>query len=130
MVDIYGGASAFKRGGFVRKHPGPNGETIHYNWMREEADPLTGMVVNSISFRVEKDDVKGGREVVAEWPRAFVYRWRHWSIAELREAMLEVGFARTAVYADINVAPGHPAVAVEGPDELEENWIVLIAAWA
>ena len=125
VVDIYGGSSAFKCGGLVRKHPGPRGETIHYNWVREEADPLTGMVVNSISFRVEKDG-----EVVAEWPRAFVYRWRHWSIAELREAMMEVGFARTSVYTDINVAPGHPAVAVKGAGELEENWIVLVAAWA
>lgn len=125
VCDTYGGASAFKLGGFVRKHPGRNGETIHYTWLHEKADPLTGMVTNSISFRVEKDD-----EIVAEWPRAFVYRWRLWSIAELRDAMTEAGFTRTAVYTDVNIAPGEEPPEAADPQAIGDDWIVLVTAWA
>jgi len=123
VCDTYGGASAFKRGGFVRKHPGRHGETIHYTWMHEEADPRTGMVTNTISFRVEKDG-----EIVAEWPRAFEYRWRLWSITELRDAMAEAGFSRTGVYVDVNLAPGEPAVEAE-LEELAEDWTVLVVGF-
>lgn len=121
VCDTYGGASAFKLGSFTRKHPLRTGEVIHYHWAHEEADPLTGMVTNSISFRVEREG-----EIVQELPRAFIYRWRLWSIAELREAMMEVGFASTEVYADCNVAPGEVPRAVSVPAELNEDWIVLV----
>jgi hypothetical protein len=86
---------------------------------------MTAMVRNSISFRVEVDG-----EVVQEWPRAFVYEWRLWSLVELREAMLEAGFSRVEVFKDVNIAPGHAPKPVESPSELGEDWIVLVAARA
>lgn len=118
--DTYGG-HAFRLGGFTRRHPGRGPELIHYTWRRERADPIAAMVENSISFRVEI-----GGEVVAEMPRAFVYRWRLWSIAELREAMLEAGFASVEVYQDTNIEPGGRPVPVGDPQELGEDWIVLV----
>jgi len=125
VCDTYGGASAFKLGSLTRKHPSRTGEIIHYHWAHEEADPLTGMVTNSISFKVERNG-----EIVQELPRAFVYRWRLWSIAELRETMKEVGFVSTEVYTDCNIAPGQSPVAVESAAELKDDWIVLVAARA
>ncbi|MFN7021678.1 MAG: hypothetical protein ACK4WH_10165 [Phycisphaerales bacterium] len=121
--DTYGGAGAFRLGGTQRRHPGRHGEVIHYTWVHESADPVTGMVENSIGFRVERDG-----EIVQDLPRAFVYRWRLWSIAELREAMLEAGFAAVEVYKDVNVAPGQSQVAVADPSELGEDWIVMLVA--
>lgn len=123
--DTYGGAGAFRLGGFTRRHPGRAGETIHYTWLHERADPITAMVENSISFRVELDG-----EIIQELPRAFVYRWRLWSIAELREAMFEAGFRGVEVYADVNTAPGHRPAPVADPSELAEDWIVLIVGRA
>lgn len=119
--DTYGGASAFRLGATQRRHPGRNGEVIHYTWVHERADPVTAMVENTISFRVEKDG-----EIIQELPQAFTYRWRLWSIAELREAMLEVGFQSVDVYKDVNVAPGQPATPVTDPSELGDDWIVMI----
>ena len=122
VCDTYGGASAFQLGSLTRKHPSRGREIIHYHWQHEEADPLTSMVTNSISFRVE---VEG--EIIQELPRALVYRWRLWSIAELREAMTEAGFASTEVYADCNIAPGQtPSPVATG--ELGPDWIVLLVA--
>ncbi len=121
--DLYGGASAFKLGGFERRHPGRGREMIRYSWSHDRADPLTGIVENSISFRVEVDG-----EVTQELPYAFRYRWRLWSIAELREAMHEAGFTRTEVYKDVNIAPGQRPAPVTGPEELGDDWIVLVVA--
>lgn len=121
--DTYGGASAFKRGGFTRRHPSPGKEVVHYSWSHDAADPRTAIVENSISFRVEVDG-----QVVQELPRAFTYCWRLWSIAELREAMLDAGFASTDVYTDTNTAPGATPQPVEDPTDLGEDWIVLVVA--
>lgn len=125
VCDTYGGASAFKLGGLERRHPSRGREIIRYSWQHEAADPMTGMVRNSISFRVELEG-----DIVEELPRAFVYEWRLWSIAELRDAMLEAGFRSTQVYKDLNLAPGKPAVPIESPNELGDDWIVVVSAHA
>lgn len=125
VCDTYGGAGAFRLGGLTRTHPSRGREVVRYHWVHESADPLTGMVENSIGFRVELDG-----EVVQELPRAFVYRWRLWSIHELREAMAEAGFQQTAVYRDVNIAPGQAPEPVTDPRELGEDWIVLVVGQA
>jgi hypothetical protein len=55
-------------------------------------------VVNSLHFRVERDG-----EIVAAHFDAFVYTWRMWSVPELRDAMLEAGFATTRITDGITV---------------------------
>lgn len=121
--DTYGGAGAFRLGGLSRLHPSRGREMIRYQWSHDAADSLTGIVENSIGFRIEIDG-----EVVREMPRAFVYRWRLWSIHELREAMMEAGFRETAVYKDVNIAPGQTPEPVHDARELGEDWIVLVVA--
>lgn len=110
VCDTYGGASAFRLGAVQRTHPWTQPSAaeagrrrgagddlrIRYTWEQREADPLTGMVTNAIHFRVLR-----GTEVVGEITDAFVYRWRLWSVPELREAMTEAGFDRAEVYADV-----------------------------
>ncbi|MBX3365183.1 MAG: methyltransferase domain-containing protein [Phycisphaeraceae bacterium] len=123
--DTYGGARAFRLGSIERRHPGRAGEVIHYVWTHAQADPVTGMVENRISFRVERSG-----EFVQDLPDAFVYHWRLWSIAELREAMLEVGYSSVEVYADADIAPGAPARPVTDARELGEDWTVLVAGRA
>lgn len=123
--DIYGGANAFRLGSVERKHPGRAGEVIHYVWSHERADPMTGMVENRIRFRVERDG-----EIVQEIPDAFTYHWRLWSLAELREAMEEVGFSGVEVYKDANVAPGQAVEPVTDPADLGEDWVVLVVGRA
>lgn len=125
VCDTYGGAGAMRLGGLTRRYPGPDGTTVHYHWAHEHADPLTGIVENSISFRIEL-----AGEIIAEWRRAFVYHWRLWSIAELREAMHEAGFAESSVFIDVNASPDRSPQPVESPAALGEDWVVCIAASA
>jgi hypothetical protein len=121
--DLYGGASAYTLGSLTRKHPGRGHETVHYHWSHDAADPLTGMVTNSISFKVE---VAG--EIVSEHPNAFIYTWRLWSLAELREALLEAGFTDVSLHTDINIAPGQRPTPLTDGTQLEKDWIAVICA--
>ncbi len=123
VCDLYGGASAFKAGGLERRHQSHGRESIRYSWQQEEVDSVCGMVTNSISFRVEVDG-----DVVRELPRAFVYQWRLWSLPELREAMVEAGFAKIEVHKDVNIAPREMPTPIASAAELGEDWIVLVVA--
>lgn len=123
VCDTYGGPGAFRLGALQRKHPAPGREIIHYLWRHEDADPVTALVTNSISFRIELDG-----EIIADLPRAFVYRWRLWSLPELREAMLDAGFQRMEVYRDVD-GPPTPTPTPASTDDLSADgsgdWIVL-----
>ena len=61
---------------------------------------------------------------------AFVYRWRLWSVPELRDAMMEAGFRSTEVYDRVpEAADGEGRVylsPVRGAD-LEASFIVCVA---
>jgi len=129
VCDTYGGESAFLTGSVIRDHRAPDGRIVRYTWEQREADPLTGMVTDVLHFQVIRSGV-----IEEEYPDAFVYRWRLWSVPELREAMLEAGFADTEVYAqhpDAVDEAGHAHVLpVTDPGELDDSFIVLVCARA
>jgi hypothetical protein len=128
VCDIYGGETAFVEGALERTHPGPPTDPalrIKYTWQQRSANALTGMVENALHFRTVRAGV-----VEQEFTDAFVYRWRLWSVPELREAMLEAGFKATEVYAKLVDAvddQGRPYVRpVIDASELEESFIVCV----
>lgn len=135
ICDTYGGESAFLTGEVHRDHWIPadekfgehKGKRVRYTWEQREADPLTGMVTDVLHFRVES-----GGMIDQEMLDAFVYEWRLWSVPELRDAMAEAGFARTEVYAKTADAVDEDGNAyvlpVEDPEELDDSFIVLVAA--
>lgn len=137
VCDTYGGTSAFTPGIVERAHPVPAalhpelplGSRVLYAWEQREADPLTARVIDVLHFRLESPG-PDGPEIVQEWPDAFVYDWRLWSVPELREAILEAGFARTAVYGTMpDAVDGDGAAYVEpmSGDDVGESFIVLVA---
>lgn len=120
LCDVYGGVDAFAcgvsdlelRGGAV------------YEWEQRDADPLTARVVNAMHFILEN-----GERI----EDAFVYEWRLWSVPELRDALLEAGFASAVVYdrlGDAEADDGELFVRPVPGDELDENFVVYIAARA
>ncbi len=125
VCDTYGGESAFRPGEVRRLHAAPGGLVVRYTWEQRRADPATAMVENAMHFRVERDGW-----IIQDEAEAFVYRWRLWSIPELRDALHEAGFARTEVYDHV---PGgvdqHGRVyasPVSDPAELGESFIVCV----
>lgn len=124
-ADLYLGAGAWRPGVERRRVRAPDGRgSVLYEWEQRAADPLTGMVENAIHFTLP-----GGRRR----RDVFVYRWRLWGVAELRDAMIEAGFARTEVHAGYGGAidqHGDPVPRpVADPAEIDpENAVVYVVA--
>ncbi len=130
VCDTYGGEAAFLAGSVRRDHPIPpdlGSGMIRYTWEQRDADPLTGMVRDVLHFQVIRAGV-----IEQEFADAYVYDWRLWSVPELRDAMMEAGFSGTGVYQKLPDAVDDEGNAyiepVEHPDDLEESFIVCVAA--
>ncbi len=120
VCDIYGGEDQFVLGDSELEL----GDGVRYVWEQRAADPLTGRVVNAMHFVLED-----GRRV----RDAFVYEWRLWSAAELRDALLEAGFASVECYdrlGDGEVDDGSLLVSPASGEELDENYVLYVAGRA
>lgn len=134
VCDTYGGETAHTIGEVHRFHPlpaqhapdGKGGWRVRYTWEQREADPLTGMVTNALHFRIERAGI-----IDAELIDAFIYRWRLWSVPELRDAMREAAFSDTAVYNQLPDAvdeEGRPYIEpIFDATELDDSFIVCVA---
>ncbi|UYV13634.1 MAG: class I SAM-dependent methyltransferase [Phycisphaera sp.] len=137
VCDTYGGETAYTIGEVHRFHPlpaehapdGKGGWRVRYTWEQREANPLTGMVTNALHFRIERAGF-----IDAEHIDAFVYHWRLWSVPELRDALLEAGFASSAVYGQLPDAvdgDGRPYIQpMDDTEEADDSFIVCVAARA
>lgn len=85
--DLYGGEAALSAGVSEQVVEVEGGEVL-YVWQQVSADPMTAYVENAIHF-----ETPDGQRM----DNAFVYRWRLWSVPELRDALREAGFASTEV---------------------------------
>ncbi|MBC7833973.1 MAG: class I SAM-dependent methyltransferase [Phycisphaerales bacterium] len=122
VIDTYGGASAWRVGASRRAHQAGPGVRVLYTWEQREGDPYSGRVECALHFDVER-----GGEVVERYPEVFLYRWRLWSVPELRDAMREVGLSHTSVHADLETGTLRETAGktVEG-----EGFIVCVAGRA
>jgi hypothetical protein len=124
VADTYGGESAWRLGALERRRAEPGGEELRWIWEQRSADPLTGEVVDALSFRV----LRAG-EVVVDLPDAFVYRWRLWSVPELVDALRAAGFARCEVHVDLP-GPARAASACSDGRALHSGCVALVVGRA
>ncbi len=124
--DTYGGRDAFERLTITRRVRGPGGERIEHAWEQRDADPAGAMVTDVLHFRVRNRGARRDR-VLRD---AFVYRWRLWSIAEVRDALSEAGFSAVEVYDRLGDAVDHRGRLHVRPlrpgDPLDENYVVYV----
>ena len=119
--DLYGGASAQRTGQVERAHTLRDGRRARYVWEQASFDPRTGRVENALHFRVED-----AGEIVEEHLRAFVYRWRLWSLPELADALSEAGFAPIELWNELPIEG--LARPIRSDSELSESWIACVSA--
>ncbi|MEE9606742.1 MAG: class I SAM-dependent methyltransferase [Myxococcota bacterium] len=84
FLDAYGGADAQRTSEEPRKVDG-----FTYVWDQHAYDPIHNAVLNYIHF-----EFRDGSRM----QRVFRYDWRLWSLAELRELLIEAGFSDVEVY--------------------------------
>lgn len=83
VVDIFGGTQCADSIEDKTKH-----KKFTYYWDQKNFDPITSEAYFEIHFGYKGKKHKG----------VFSYDWRMWTIREIRELMLEVGFQDTKVY--------------------------------
>lgn len=85
ILDLFGGYEAIEdEREEITEHPG-----FDYVWDQAKFDPITCDALYHIHFRFDDG---------SSLEKAFTYDWRLWSIPEVREVLIEAGFARADVY--------------------------------
>jgi len=130
VADLYGGEGAFTVGRLRERHRGPRGERVLYEFEQRSADALTGRVVDALHFEVAGNGATARRGRVTRLRDAFVYDWRLWSVPELRDALLDAGFASVEVHSRFEHArDGRGRVHVRplaSARELGATWCVFV----
>jgi len=87
VLDAYGGYEAFRR--LEEPH---DYDDFTYVWDQAEYNPINGDTTCHIHFKFPDG---------SKLKKAFTYHWRLWTLPELREILMEAGFARATVYWDV-----------------------------
>ena len=113
VVDIFGGTQCTEAIEDKTKH-----KNFTYYWDQKNFDPVTNEAYFEIHFKYKARKYEG----------VFTYDWRMWSIPEIREIMLEVGFQNTHVYweGSDKKGNGNGVFRVTEKGEACESWIAYI----
>ena len=134
--DMYGGRDAFTPGKIVQLLRAPeqrpwNGELVEYTFEQRAADQASGLVLDTLSFRVWSGPSARGK-ADAHYPDAFVYHWRLWSMPELQDALREAGFREIKVHDRLGDAIDSAGrlhlKPVSADNPLDENWVAYAVA--
>jgi hypothetical protein len=114
LVDLFGGTLCQEANEEKTKLKG-----FDYYWEQKNFDPLDNGAKYAIHFQI-KGEKK--REDV------FTYDWRMWSTPELREIMIEAGFAKTSVYLEgtTKQGTGNGVFKKSAIGEECQSWIAYI----
>lgn len=115
LVDTFGGSQCYDAIEDTIKH-----ESFTYYWDQTNFDPVTNEALFHIHFKVGSKKIE----------QVFTYDWRLWSIPEIRDIMLEVGFSKVHVYWEGTAKDGSGDGNFTRVDHGEscESWIAYVVA--
>jgi hypothetical protein len=117
LLDAYGGSDSFTE---MEEDRDLDGFT--YTWDQHYYNPITGVAVNYIHFSFPD----GSR-----MKRAYRYRWRLWTLPEIRELLIEAGFRKVVVYwegTDEETEEGNGEWSVSNRGEACPGWVAYLVA--
>ncbi len=117
ILDAYGGPESVRRVEDETEH-----DDFSYIWDQDDFDPISRMATCYIHFTF--NDGSALR-------RAFTYRWRMYSIPEIRDALADAGFASSTVYwegTDAKTGEGDGVYTPQESAEPDEAWVCYIVA--
>ncbi len=86
FLDFYGGYESCQE---LREERNVEDDLFTYIWDQASFNPITHEMTCNIDFEFNDG---------SKLKKAFTYHWRLWSLPEIRELLLEAGFARSTVY--------------------------------
>jgi hypothetical protein len=119
VIDVYGGPESMEVMEEVRKLD----EGFTYVWDQRSYHPATGDYLTFIHFRFRDGSAL---------KRAFRYDWRLWTLPELKDALLEAGFARVETYWEGTDSDGESGNGVFRRSLRGDNcaaWVTYIVAY-
>jgi SAM-dependent methyltransferase len=120
FLDAYGGYDAFRE--IVEERAVEDDEgSFTYRWEQARYDPITGLMDCHIHFELPDGSAL---------QRAFSYRWRLWTLPEIRELLAEAGFRRVIVYWQGWSEDGEPDGDFQPADhaDADAGWICYLTA--
>jgi hypothetical protein len=121
FLDVFGGYDSFRVLTEERARQDEQGASFTSVWEQASYEPITGRMHCHIHFRFPDG---------SEWPRAFSYEWRVWTLPEIRELLVDAGFSRILIYWqgwDENGQPDGQFCPVE-TGEPDASWIAYLSA--
>ena len=116
FMDSFGGYDAYREIEEKTRHKG-----FTYVWEQASFDPMSGHMVCRIHFHFNDG---------SKLKNAFTYEWRLYSLPEIREILLEAGFANVTFYwqgwDEDDEPDGNFVPATKG--EADPGWICMISA--
>jgi hypothetical protein len=116
FMDSFGGYDAYREIEEKTRHKG-----FTYVWEQASFDPISGHMVCRIHFHFNDG---------SKLKNAFTYEWRLYSLPEIREILLEAGFANVTFYwqgwDEDDEPDGNFVPATKG--EADPGWICMISA--
>jgi len=125
VLEIYGGLEAMQELEEDRELD----DGITYVWDQDAFDPLTHETLCHIHF-----DFPDGSRI----EKAFTYDWRWWTVPELRDLLMEVGYSDVRLYwedmeddeddEDEMVGTGEYIDVTDESQENQESWLAYVVA--
>ena len=116
LLDAYGGSDSF-----LEMEEERNLDGFTYIWDQHHVNPINGDLINYIHF-----EFPDGSKI----HRAFAYRWRFWTLPEIRDVLIDAGFSRVVVYWEGSGEDGHGngVWKIDERGEACAGWVAYIAA--
>lgn len=118
VLDIFGGSKCYEENEEETEH---SDKGYSYFWDQKSFNPINSHALFNIHFKRKGEKKRNG---------VFVYDWRLWTIAEVRDLLEEVGFSASHVYWEGTTEDGDGDGEFSRTEQGEEceSWVAYIAA--
>jgi hypothetical protein len=124
FLDAYGGYEAPMNLTEPRDCKDEDGNDFTYIWEQAEFNPIDSCMTCHIHFEFPDK---------SRMDKAFSYRWRLWTLPEIREILYEAGFSRVDIYWEGTDEKNNEGNGIYSPSEIgdaDPGWVCYIVAQA
>jgi len=120
IMDMMGGPECIKEDLTDKRKIKKGKKGFSYHWKQVSYNPINHDAEFNIDFKFADG---------SKMKKAFVYKWRFWTIPEVREMLVEAGFSQSYVYWDIEEDEDKESIWKRGEKASSDpSWVSYIVA--